>query len=381
MRPLRLHLDTSDYAAMYCALPGTTPALVRDELIKMTESGRIEIGLSYYVVFELLQKAEPKFRPDRLARARLLKQLCGQNAFPYPSDLVQGYRFPSDGVWLPRSYLEEIEIERLVQEVMRIMANRPDMNRHERKVLSKRRYFVAWVRNNASTAKWFSALHWPLPFGREFWESEDFKRYILEEITRDDANRKLRFYITDPVAAYETWFDKYGRDNPVPERRDQLADHLIMMLSELKGKLDEAAEAKRELRKAITTTGENAPNAEQRDAFRMLDREFGALCSENNSPEEIGKHPALIGAVGDEGAQIVAQIVYALHRERRDINPSDAIDLIHATYLPHVDLWRGDKAFSSLLIKNRVKYYERVVPSLSELPGRIETECARRHPS
>jgi hypothetical protein len=90
MRPIHLHLDTSDYAAMYCALPGTTAERVRDELREMTENGRIEIGLSYHVVFELLQKAEPQFRPDRLARARLLKQLCGQNAFPYPSDLGQG---------------------------------------------------------------------------------------------------------------------------------------------------------------------------------------------------------------------------------------------------------------------------------------------------
>jgi hypothetical protein len=36
MNPIRLHLDTSDYAAMYNALPGTIPARVRDELIEMT---------------------------------------------------------------------------------------------------------------------------------------------------------------------------------------------------------------------------------------------------------------------------------------------------------------------------------------------------------
>jgi hypothetical protein len=67
MRAIRLHLDTSDYAAMYCAPPATPAAQVRDELIKMTASGRIEIGLSYHVVFELLQKAEPKFLDYRLA--------------------------------------------------------------------------------------------------------------------------------------------------------------------------------------------------------------------------------------------------------------------------------------------------------------------------
>jgi hypothetical protein len=64
-----LHLDTSDYSAMYHAAPGTPPARVRDKLRELAQSRRIEIGLSYHVVFELLQKGEPRFREDRLARA------------------------------------------------------------------------------------------------------------------------------------------------------------------------------------------------------------------------------------------------------------------------------------------------------------------------
>jgi hypothetical protein len=78
---------------MYCAPPDEPAARVRDELLQMKESRRIEIGLSYYIVFELLQKAEPKFRDDRLARAELLTQLCGQNAFSYPTDLPHGNDF------------------------------------------------------------------------------------------------------------------------------------------------------------------------------------------------------------------------------------------------------------------------------------------------
>jgi hypothetical protein len=81
MRPIRLHLDTSDYSAMCRAPSGTDHARVRDELKELAQSGRIEIGLSYHVVFELLQKAKPQFRDDRLERARLLTELCGRNAF------------------------------------------------------------------------------------------------------------------------------------------------------------------------------------------------------------------------------------------------------------------------------------------------------------
>src|SRR6516162_1715939 len=92
LRPIRLHLDTSDYAAMYCAVPGSAAAQVRDFLKRMAELGKIQIGLSYHVVFELLQKATLEYREDRLARALLPVELCGKNAFPYPTDLGQGYK-------------------------------------------------------------------------------------------------------------------------------------------------------------------------------------------------------------------------------------------------------------------------------------------------
>jgi hypothetical protein len=104
---------------MYCAPPNTPAARVRDDLLKMKESRRIEIGLSYYTVFELLQKAEPKFRSDRLARAKLLTQLCRQDAFPYPTDLPHGPDFSKEGLWVPRIWLEEIEIERIVRFIVR----------------------------------------------------------------------------------------------------------------------------------------------------------------------------------------------------------------------------------------------------------------------
>src|SRR5690242_19409303 len=115
MRPLRLHLDTSDYAAMYAAGPGTEPARIREQLKELVRNGQIAIGLSYHVVFEVLQDAPPQYREDRLARARLLAELCEQNAFPYPSDLGQGYRFSSDGLWVPRIDLEDTEIERVLE--------------------------------------------------------------------------------------------------------------------------------------------------------------------------------------------------------------------------------------------------------------------------
>jgi hypothetical protein len=251
------------------------------------------------------------------------------------------------------------------------------MNRHERRALSKRSYFVEWVRNNPSRSKGLLAEHWPLLFGREFEQSGDFRRYILGDINRIEANKKLRFHITDPVAVYETWFENYGRDNPVPERRDQMAKKLVEMLRELKKKSDEAAALKKE----VAIACENMAHAEAREALMKLGRELNTFCSEITSAEEKSKDPAWIRLFGEEATEVAAQIFYGFYKEKREIKTSDAIDLIHAMYLPHTDLWRGDKAFSNLLIKNQVNFYERVVPTLSELPSRINAEFEKVHTS
>ena len=200
-KPIRLHLDTSDYAVMYSAAPGTAIIKVRDTLYDMVQSGRLQIGLSYHVVFELLQKAEPKYRDDRLARARLLVQLCGKNAFPYPTDLGQGYQFSTDGLWIPRIEVNEFEIENLVRHAKEDIARELNLSRHDRRSFANQRNFVSWVKGDP---KRLLRLLWPVPFPA-FVESGDLRRYILAEMGRKEANAKLRFYLTDPVTVYRIY--------------------------------------------------------------------------------------------------------------------------------------------------------------------------------
>lgn len=377
-RPVRLHLDTSDYAVMYCSEPGTPAARVRDELKEFSQSGRIEIGLSYHVVFELLQKASPEHREDRLERARLLTELCGQNAFPYPSDLGQGFEFSKDSLWVPRVDLEEIEIEQIIRCLMHVMNSHPDSNRHMRKVHSKREYFDAWVRDNSLRARRLYAEHWPLLFARAFAEGGELEQYILGEMNRSDANDKLRFHITDPVSVYTTWFELYGRDNPIVERREKMARTFVLMLEGLQSMLNESVDLRKKIDDAFAATGDDALVAAEQEILAKLKVDLKTFRAELLSPQELCRQvPVWKDLLGEQGALLAAQILYAFHREKRQIRESDAIDFMHAMYLPHADLWRGDRAFSDLLIKHKVDFSEHVVPALVDLPCRIESEIAK----
>ena len=378
LRPIRLHLDTSDYAEMYRALPGSPAAKVRDFLKPMAERGKIQIGLSYHVVFELLQKAAPEYREDRLARARLLVELCGKNAFPYPTDLGQGYKFSTEGLWIPCIELEDFEVESIVAHYADAVARQLNLSRQQRRAFSRRRNLVNWARADERRLREFP---WTAPFGPKFAESGEFRRYVLGEITRAEANAKLRCYLTDPVNIYNTWFDQYGMDNPIVDRRDQMASKLTLMLSELKQMLAEQAALRAGLRSALTATGVNALSTPAREKLTALERDAKTFASEIQSPEELTKNvPRWKELFGEESGLIAAQILYAFHKDGREIKNSDGIDLIHAMYLPHADLWRGDKAFSTLLMNNRIDFCTRIVRSLAELPGRIEAAVASSVP-
>jgi hypothetical protein len=373
MRPLRLHLDTSDYATMYRASPGSSAAQIRETLKELVHACKIEIGLSHHVVFELLQKAEPEHRTDRLERARLLSELCERNALPYPSDLGQGFGFSKDGLWAPRIDLEEVEIENVVHHIMHVVTIHPDSSRHEQRVHIKRKYLKAWMQDYPVRANELHARHWPFLFAHDFASNGDLGRYLLGDMDRAVANEKLRFHITDPVSVYTTYFDLYGRDDPIAERRDAIASKFVVMLEGLRGILDGSNNLRGEIDEALALKGEEALSSEGRATLMKLKADVKTFRAETLSPEELSRQvPAWKNMLGEDGALIAAQILYAFHREGRPIKRSDAIDFLHASYLPHVDLWRGDKAFSDLLIKHKVKFSERVISTLEGLLSRIE---------
>src|SRR6516162_4346813 len=304
LRPIRLHLDTSDYAAIYCAPPGSPVAKIGGFLKSMAERGKIQIGLSYHVVFELLQKAAPEYREDRLARARLLVELCGKHAFPYPTDLGQGYKFSTEGLWIPRIELEDFEVENIVAHYADAMARQLNLSRQQRRAFCKRRNFVNWARADERRLRDFP---WTAPFGPKFAESGEFRRYVLGEITRAEANARVRCYLTDPVSIYNTWFDRYGLENPIVDRRDQMASKLTLMLSELKGMLAENGALRAELRSALTATGDRALSAPAREKLTGLDREVKTFARELQSPEELTKNsPGWAKLYGERSGLIAA---------------------------------------------------------------------------
>jgi hypothetical protein len=378
MRPIKIHLDTSDYSAMHDAPTGSAVAEIREKLTEMARTGRIEVGLSYHVVFELLQRADPEHRGNRLSRARLLSELCGLNAFPYPTDLGDGHRFSKEGLWQPRITLEDHEIEVIVSHFIRTVQQDPEATAHVRRIVTKRKYLCRWAEEYPDRFGAIAYKNWPIMFGRSLVEDGTFGRYVAGAMSRDEANRKLWFFINDPASIYELWFEQCNWDCPIMERRDNIAGKFVTMLGELRGTMARTSDLRTQITAELNATGDAALSPDGRSQLLQLRRDLKTFREEISSPQQLSEDvPIWKQLFGNESALLAAEVLYAFERDKRPIKDSDGIDFVHVMYLPHTDLWRGDRAFSDLLKKHKVGFSERVVPTLLELPARIEAEFAR----
>lgn len=379
MLPVRLHLDTSDFSEMSKTKPTELATRTRDYLLERVQIGDVEIGLSYHVLFELLQKAPPHMQQDRLERAQLLKDLCGLCAFAFPGDLAECAPFSREGIWFPRVALEGVEIEALVKEMLNMIATSRDLPRSERLKIKRRKQLVKWIIERPELLKIdVGGEAYGVLYARKFMRENGLLRYLRGELSRSDANRGLRADLTDPVAFYRVWHDQYVGGNPLEISGQQLADNLTKNIDSIWQAIQKLDALNKNVSQSLAIRGDLRLVGEGRRQLQKVKADI--ISSRENITTTIQAiQPTVLKELfGDASAQIALQIICAFIAENRPMVRSDALDLVHALYLPHTDLWRGDRRFSGLLIRNKVAFSERVVPSLAQLKDRIEHLLVQR---
>ena len=163
------------------------------------------------------------------------------------------------------------------------------------------------------------------------------------------------------------------------ERRDNIAAKLVTMLREFRGTMARTMDLRTKITSELNGTGDDALSPDGRSQLLQLRKDLGTFRQEISSPQQLcDDAPTWKQLFGDESALLAAEIFYAFERDSRPIKDSDGIDFVHAMYLPHTDLWRGDRAFSHLLKQHKVSFGDRIVQTLSELPARIHAELNKR---
>jgi len=151
------------------------------------------------------------------------------------------------------------------------------------------------------------------------------------------------------------------------------------MLRELRGTLTRTKHLRDEITAQLNAKGDEALSLEERSELLRLRRDLKTFRDEISSPQQLCEDvPIWKQLFGEESALLAAEVLYAFERDNRPIKDSDGIDFVHVMYLPHADLWRGDRAFSDLLKRHKVSFSERVLSTLLELPARIDAELEKQ---
>ena len=372
--PLRIYLDTSDYGVLYRDPKDADLQRVLDLLLSKKEAGEIEIGFSYPVLWELLQDFSEGYRADRIQRAECLKTLCGRNAYRYLPDLKEGDALSREGHWYPDieqpigvAALKRIWIEQFTQnrDVVR--------SRAHRNALKNPRRFRKIIRDNPQLCDLSGIDLEGFPVTDEFIRKNVFHKYMIGDITEEDADREFLKVLTDPVIFVGTWFDYGGKVNPFTDDVHQTSRGLRTRLEALQKLFAETERKIAEINKLQARAYKNDLPAE---IIRELKESKKRLREAINLGKDI-KSPKLMALLDDHMLEVVT-IYFESNLERPSaISDSDFADILHTAYIPHVDLWRGDSKFSRMLIRGQIAQRNKIVPTLRELPARIDQLLGR----
>jgi hypothetical protein len=100
---------------------------------------------------------------------------------------------------VPRFDLEDTDIGWVLEATLAGLRRHPALPRNRRRLLAHRQHVVAWAREDSASFAQLAGECWPLLFARSFAEDGDLGRYLLGTLSREEANRKIWVYFTDPT--------------------------------------------------------------------------------------------------------------------------------------------------------------------------------------
>lgn len=373
-----IYLDSSDYidfAAKNC--PAEKQA-VHDFLVERVTSGEIKIAFSFFHVGEVIREFSPQHFDDRLNKARILMSLTKGLTFKYP--LQDFDPLSQDGYWFPELKLPaELTARGLKLQLIEMLQNDPRMgrkSRRERRQMLSRSNLATLIRNLPDDPDLSALGNLALP--PEFKGRNVLRDLLLGRVDETFVENAFLKMFADLVLLVGA-LDGQEKQPSIVSMVNTLFDNIDVQIRRVMEVYDESKTQLgkiRDLEKQIRSTRSqefgtliSKEYEEMRLRLVTLKRDIAHFI-QNYEPigpkfKKDDRLPPILG-------EVLPAYVKANIRDKRTRGPSDIVDIFHSSYLPFCDLWRGDRRFANILIGSKISGYEKIVPSLSDLPGRID---------
>ena len=343
--------------------------------------------MSMPILGELLQY-DASHRETTMRKAEAVERLCGRWALAYPgrliateivaaacelgliSDRKQAEILSSDRFWYPDisdvfSGLNQRIITGAISE-LDTMGIHSRVARRQAKKLAKK----IDVASFASKAAPQMAEKYGLPIDVI---TRSIVALLKGRSTPEEASHTLFRAIAEPKKFVEMYFEKVETDRNLPSWIGGLGRDIEHQLITMRERLNPylAADGASQILKNLLA---NWPMQLAKIPFSIVAAEIAALGIDTDQSATLASDPKFVARV--PSAQIMGQVVTAYVRQilgqNASIEHSFGGDLIHALYLPYVDLWRGDRRFSSIISSALPAYSDRIIAVPKNLPTAID---------
>jgi len=389
-----VYLDTQDYSRFGDVIRGksdaATEALFLD-LERKALAGDVVFATSMPLMGELLQY-DADFRDTTISKAEAVERLCGPWALAFPSRLVASEMaeaaerhgliearprprvLSNERYWFP-NLAEEMAnlrstLRQSAQATVAELALPTRVLRRRAKKLANQIDLAAMAHDAAP--EFAAAFGLPVDV-----VLNSIVALLRGRIDADAAARCLFRAVAEPVKFVETYFEKVELDrSEMPSWMRDFGAQFEQKFIELREKLEpfmKLSFAFAELEKMLI----NWPESLGRAVFGMAREDLQEFGMSSAEAARLGQIDGIFNEV--PACYVVGRVLVEYTRQILGlagtpgrVERSFGGDLVHALYLPHVDLWRGDRRFAEVVRTAVPRYGPRIVSRPGQLPERID---------
>lgn len=359
-----VYLDTKDYINIHNDLNRTGYSKTFEEIKKYKDLGVI-FAFSYLILGEFITKPSNEYRLNRSERGKLVRDICGENAFPIFDLLDNTELFKKPGSWLyfkdrNHSFAKDFYYG-FFSLWKKMISEKKDISRNQRRFLSKessmRNYIKKFGNNILEKREDFKDM----PVSDDFIESKVIYSILSGECSFNEFDKKLKDWILNPEYLSEIFYIYSKKDNLLGNLRDS-EKKLGENLNNLHKSFEEIKESNKiisELRKKMIRLGMSPREVVEK--FKKIDYLYILENSFNSLSWPVSEY----------------RRQHILHYTKKSMNKhfkyeeSDMRDLFHMFYAYDCDLFSCDKRMSGIF-HEYIPFKGKILNKIDNLSEEIE---------
>lgn len=391
--PLIVYLDSQDLSRFGDVLRGKGDAQherLFNELVAMKLAGDVIFPVTMPLMSELLQY-DAAHRETTLRKAEAVERLCGVYAMPSTTRLVAMEvarsahqagliacaprldTLSDDRLWFPvlTDTLHDLRANMHAAACQSLSTTSPDlvMRRRAEQLLETVDWGVEVVALAPKIAEEVG-----LPSEAVL---SSVVPYLRGEITSAEASRRMLSGISEPSVFVDMYFERWGAMGALPSWISGASTTISRYLSAVRDNVSRSRIAKN--RKQVRLLASSLRPSFRAIAFELARMSAPEFDLSDEIIDSIAADREAVSAIPSAEIAAAALEAYTLQiigvtTGGAKIENSVGGDVLHAFYLPYVDIWRGDRRFSAALRQALPRYRDRISGPLAELPKAIEAK-------